>query len=38
VALLVPIVAGLLGLVVSARMKRQPDPVASGPVDGVVLG
>jgi EmrB/QacA subfamily drug resistance transporter len=38
VALLVPIMAGLLGLLISTRMKRQPDPVASGPVEGMVLG
>jgi len=37
VALLIPITAGLLGLVISARMRRQPDPVSSG-VEGVVLG
>jgi EmrB/QacA subfamily drug resistance transporter len=37
VALLVPILAGLLGLVDSFRMKRLPDPVSSG-VEGTVLG
>ncbi len=37
VALLVPILASLLGLVISFRMMRQPDPVSSG-VEGLVLG
>jgi hypothetical protein len=31
-------VAGLLGLVISARMRRRPDPVASGSAEGMVLG
>jgi EmrB/QacA subfamily drug resistance transporter len=38
IALLVPVAAGLLGLFVSARMKRRPDPVASGSAEGMVLG
>jgi hypothetical protein len=38
VALLVPIVAGLLGLVISGRMRRRPDPVAPGSAEGMVLG
>jgi hypothetical protein len=37
VALLIPIIASLLGLVTSLRMMRQPDPVSSG-VEGLVLG
>jgi EmrB/QacA subfamily drug resistance transporter len=37
VALLIPILASLLGLFVSFRMMRQPDPVSSG-VEGLVLG
>jgi MFS family permease len=37
VALLIPIVASLMGLFVSFRMRRQPDPVSSG-VEGLVLG
>jgi EmrB/QacA subfamily drug resistance transporter len=37
VALLIPILASLLGLLVSFRMIRQPDPVSSG-VEGLVLG
>ena len=38
VALLIPIVAGLLGLVNSFRMARLPDPTPSGSTEGVVLG
>lgn len=38
VALLIPIVAASLGLLVSFRMKRQPDPVSSGAAQGMVLG
>jgi predicted MFS family arabinose efflux permease len=38
VALLIPILAGLLGLVNSFRMMRLPDPVTSGAAEGVVLG
>jgi EmrB/QacA subfamily drug resistance transporter len=37
VALLIPIFASLLGLLVSFRMMREPDPVSSG-VEGLVLG
>ncbi len=37
VALLIPILASLLGLVVSFRMMRLPDPVSSG-AEGLVLG
>ncbi len=37
VALLVPLIAGLLGLGVSFRMMRQPDPEPSG-AEGMVLG
>jgi uncharacterized membrane protein len=36
VALLIPIIASVLGLLTSFRMMRQPDPVASG-VEGMVL-
>ena len=38
VALAIPILAGLLGLMISARMKRRPDPVGSGSAEGMVLG
>jgi EmrB/QacA subfamily drug resistance transporter len=38
VALLVPILAGLLGLLNSFRMLRLPDPKQSGSVDGMALG
>jgi MFS family permease len=38
VALLIPILAGLAGLVVSFRMRRQPDPHPSGSVEGMTLG
>jgi MFS family permease len=38
VALLIPILAGLLGLVNSFRMMRLPETRASGEVEGVVLG
>jgi EmrB/QacA subfamily drug resistance transporter len=37
VALLIPILAGLLGLLNSLRMRRLPDPVSSGS-DGMALG
>ena len=37
VALLIPIIASLLGLLASFRMMRQPDPVSSG-VEGMVIG
>jgi EmrB/QacA subfamily drug resistance transporter len=38
VALLVPILAGLLGLLNSFRMMRIPDPKPSSSVEGMVLG
>jgi hypothetical protein len=38
VALLVPILAGLGGLLVSFRMMRLPDPAQSGSAEQVVLG
>ncbi len=38
VALLIPILASLLGLVVSFRMIRLPDPVSSGAAEGLALG
>jgi hypothetical protein len=38
VALLVPILAGLVGLLNSFRMVRLPDPKPSSAVEGVVLG
>jgi hypothetical protein len=38
VALLIPILAGLAGLVISFRMRRQPDPQPSGSAEGMTLG
>jgi predicted MFS family arabinose efflux permease len=38
VALLIPILAGLLGLFDAMRMSRLPDPVPAGPEDALVLG
>jgi hypothetical protein len=38
VALLIPVLAAVLGLVNSFRMMRQPDPVASTAVEGLALG
>jgi EmrB/QacA subfamily drug resistance transporter len=38
VALLIPILAGLIGLVNSFRMVRLPDPVPSSAVEGMALG
>ncbi|MFY9998454.1 MAG: hypothetical protein WAK76_03080, partial [Trebonia sp.] len=38
VALLIPILAGLIGLLISFRMMRQPDPRQSGSGEQVVLG
>ena len=38
VALLIPILAGLLGFVTSLRMMRQPDPVSSGSAEAFALG
>ena len=38
VALLIPILAGLIGLCDSFRMMRLPDPVPSSAVEGVALG
>jgi hypothetical protein len=38
VALLVPILAGLVGLFNSFRMMRLPDPETSGSVEGMALG
>ncbi len=38
VALLVPILAGLVGLLNSFRMMRLPDPTPSGSVEGMALG
>jgi EmrB/QacA subfamily drug resistance transporter len=38
VALLVPILAGLVGLFNSFRMMRLPDPVPSGSGDGMLIG
>ena len=37
-ALLIPILAGLVGLFNSFRMMRLPDPVSSGSAEGMVLG
>jgi hypothetical protein len=38
VALLIPILAGLIGLINSFRMMRLPDPKPSGSADGTILG
>ena len=38
IALLIPILAGLLGLFNSFRMMRLPDPKQSGTAEGMVLG
>jgi hypothetical protein len=38
VALLVPILASLLGFLNSFRMLRQPDPVSSGAAEGIIGG
>ena len=38
VALLVPLLAGVLGSVTALRMRRQPDPRPSSSVEGAVLG
>jgi hypothetical protein len=38
VALLVPILAGLGGLIISFRMMRLPDPRQSGSAEPMVLG
>jgi hypothetical protein len=38
VALLIPILAGLLGLFTSFRMMRLPDPTPSGSAEGMVMG
>src|SRR3954468_13809969 len=38
VALLVPLIAGLLGLATSFGMRRQPEPEPSGAAEGMMLG
>jgi hypothetical protein len=38
VALLIPILAGVIGLFNSFRMIRLPDPRPSGGVEGIALG
>jgi hypothetical protein len=38
VALLVPILAGLVGIFNSFRMMRLPDPVSTSSVEGMALG
>ena len=38
VALLVPLLAAILGLINAFRMMRLPDPVSSGSAEGMVLG
>jgi len=38
VALIIPIVAGLIGLLTSFRMMRLPDPAPSASVEGMALG
>jgi hypothetical protein len=38
VALIVPLLAGLIGLVNGFRMTRLPDPEPSGSVEGIAFG
>ena len=38
VALIIPLLAGLIGLVNGFRMTRLPDPEASGSGEGMILG
>jgi hypothetical protein len=38
VALLIPLVAGLIGLFNSYRMMRLPDPASSSSIEGMALG
>jgi hypothetical protein len=38
VALLVPLLAGLLGVANALRMRRLPDPAPSGAAEGVIGG
>ena len=38
VALLVPILASLLGLLNAFRMVRRPEPEKAGPIEGVAFG
>jgi MFS family permease len=38
VALLVPVISAALGVVISLRMRRLPDPTQVGPVEGLALG
>ena len=38
IALLIPILAGLLGLANSIRMKRAPDPTPSSAAEGILGG
>jgi hypothetical protein len=38
IALLIPILAGLAGLLNAMRMMRLPDPVPAGPEEAMVLG
>jgi hypothetical protein len=38
IALLIPILAGLIGLLVSSRMVRLPDPQQSGSGEQLVVG
>jgi hypothetical protein len=38
VALLIPLLAGLLGLFDALRMRRLPDPVPSAGIEGVAVG
>ncbi|MET0579279.1 MAG: MFS transporter, partial [Ilumatobacteraceae bacterium] len=38
IAMLIPILAGVIGLFISFRMMRLPDPVPTGSEDGMVLG
>ena len=38
VALLIPVLAGLVGLFIAFRMMRLPDPTPSGSIEGLALG
>jgi len=38
IALLVPVLAGLIGLVISFRMRRLPDIAPAAPLEGTTLG
>ena len=38
VAMLIPLIAALIGIVTASRMTRLPDPEPTGSADGMVLG